>query len=514
VLSLLGGAAGLLGLPPGPASAQHAVDPSGKAGDVLGDGATFSASRLKGLARLLAGTDFVDLDEPLPAALTGVTRRQYNTLLPKPDAMIWGTDGRTIGVQPLLRGPMFPQPVQLFLVENERIRSLAFRPDMFDLSALPADAEDLVDAGFSGFRLVATGGDGPPFPFAELQSATFLHARAGGQEFGPMARLLLVRPADRRGEELPAFRAFWIEMPKRGENSITCHALVDSPSIVAVLQCTLRPGTITVTDIETTLFPRETVDNIGYGGLGTSYFFGGTRRAPNRDLRLAAHKSDGLQVLTGKDEWLWRPLDNPETLQLSAFIDRSPKGFGFVQRSRSFDDFLDDIRRYELHPSVWLEPFSDWGEGSVQLIEIPSESEFNENALSYWRSDTPLEKGNEFSITYRLNWCWAPPTVPQDFTVVSTRVGTVPEHSVSDTQFVVDFASADFPAFATAGIAYALEASAGTIVSSQLVLLPERNSARVRFTLDPDGGDSAELRLSLKQGDLTISETWLYRWTP
>ena len=41
-------------------------------------------------------------------------------------------------------------------------------------------------------------------------------------------------------------------------------------------------------------------------------------------------------MLNGKDEWLWRPVANRETLQLSAFVDANPKGFGFLQRDREF----------------------------------------------------------------------------------------------------------------------------------------------------------------------------------
>ena len=33
--------------------------------------------------------------------------------------------------------------------------------------------------------------------------------------------------------------------------------------------------------------------------------------------RPAAHEISGLQMLTGNGEWLWRPVHNPETLQIS-----------------------------------------------------------------------------------------------------------------------------------------------------------------------------------------------------
>jgi glucans biosynthesis protein len=48
------------------------------------------------------------------------------------------------------------------------------------------------------------------------------------------------------------------------------------------------------------------------------------------------HDSDGLQVHTGSDEWIWRPLSNPRRLLVTSFSTTNPKGFGLMQRDRSF----------------------------------------------------------------------------------------------------------------------------------------------------------------------------------
>ena len=36
--------------------------------------------------------------------------------------------------------------------------------------------------------------------------------------------------------------------------------------------------------------------------------------------------------------------------------------------------------QYERRPSAWIEPLGQWGDGSVQLIEIPSDSETRMNS--------------------------------------------------------------------------------------------------------------------------------------
>ena len=54
-------------------------------------------------------------------------------------------------------------------------------------------------------------------------------------------------------------------------------------------------------------------------------------------------------------------------------------------RQRDIDDYQDDDQHWERRPSLWIEPLGDWGEGAVQLVEIPSESEINDNIVAYWR---------------------------------------------------------------------------------------------------------------------------------
>ncbi len=45
---------------------------------------------------------------------------------------------------------------------------------------------------------------------------------------------------------------------------------------------------------------------------------------------------------TGAGEWIWRPLVNPATLHTNSFMDNNPRGFGLVQRERSFGQYQDD----------------------------------------------------------------------------------------------------------------------------------------------------------------------------
>ena len=76
---------------------------------------------------------------------------------------------------------------------------------------------------------------------------------------------------------------------------------------------------------------------------------------------------------TGAGEWIWRPLSNPTSPAVSTFIDNNPRGFGLVQRDRKFEHYQDLDLAYELRPTYWVEPREGWGEGGVQLVELPTD---------------------------------------------------------------------------------------------------------------------------------------------
>ena len=150
-------------------------------------------------------------------------------------------------------------------------------------------------------------------------------------------------------------------------------ALLDSESTTGAVRMTFRPGDMTIVDVETTLFPRVNLEHVGLGGIGLDLSSSArTTAADVDDIRPAVYESSGLQMLNGKGEWLWRPLHNPETLQISAFVDSSPRASACCSASATYEAFQDDDQRFERRPSLWIEPLGDWGQGSVQLLEIPT----------------------------------------------------------------------------------------------------------------------------------------------
>lgn len=479
--------------------------------NALGEGQRFEPAAVTELARALSKRPFAPVPADLPEALANLNYDQYIGIRALPSAFIWSGEGRGFAVEPLHRGFVFSAPVLLYTVEDGAVRRIAYERTRFDFGRLNVPA-NLGDLGYSGFRLYTSSWGPQPLEFALVQGASFFRALARGQGYGVVARALTLRPAEARGEEFPFFRAFWLERPAPGTNALVAHALIDSESVTGAVRMTFRPGDMTIVDVETTLFPRASLDHVGLGGIGSSYFFGPNDRRGSEDVRVAVHKSKGLQMLNGSGEWLWRPLRNPQTLQISAFVDRNPRGFGLLQRERDYGAFQDDQQRWERQPSLWIEPIGEWSEGAVQLIEIPSESEINDNILAYWRPRAPMVAGAEVTFSYRQFWTWHPPERPELATVAATRVGR--GGGGRRRRFVVDFAGEALNGSAATDIRPALTVSPGTVQGVRTWPYPDRKTLRVAFELDPGTENASEMRLVLESAGKPVSETWLYRWTP
>ena len=141
------------------------------------------------------------------------------------------------------------------------------------------------------------------------------------------------------------------------------------------------------------------------------------------DYRPAVHDSDGLAMLNGRGEQAWRQLQNPASLQHSGFQDRDPRGFGLMQRKRDYADYQDTEADYQKRPSLWVEPVGDWGEGEVHLVEIPTDDEYHDNIVAFWRPKQALAAGQEHRWRYRLHWCRDHAWQPGLATVAGTRIG-------------------------------------------------------------------------------------------
>ncbi len=476
-----------------------------------GGGEPFTGESVKKLAEELAGRDFVRPRMDVPEPFGALSPEQYRDIRFRDEAAVWRGDKIDYELRLLPLGWIYDVPVELWVVEGGKAHQLKADGTLFSLGPLLEKAPQEAPFGFSGFKIAAALNRSDVLDdVVQFQGASYFKAIGRGQQFGLSARGLAINTAQPGGEEFPLFRAFWIERPRSGSSDIVVHALLDSESTSGAFRFVIRPGQWTVFEVDQTLYPRRQLTHVGIAPLTSMFLFGGANNRLRGDVRPSAHNSCGLAVANGMGEKLWRPLTNPVTLQTSAFLDKDPKGFGLCQRDRKLATFEDLEQRFDRRPTAWIEPRGGWGEGYVELIEIPTEEEIHDNIIAYWQPAKALEPGSPHRFTYRLTWGEEAPVAWSGAKVAATRTGTSRHGGIVD--FVIDF---DGPAVKDIREMPAAElaASAGSISNLLVQRHPEIGGVRVRFGLNPGGTELIELRLGLKQGDQLLSESWIYRWT-
>jgi len=438
-----------------------------------------------------------------------LTYDEYRAIRFQPGASIWTGENRTFTVDLFYPGFIYNIPVNVNLVTGKTARRVLFTNEIFDYGTEAPLIEDREGLGYSGFRVRAPINE-PDYldEFLVFQGASYFRAAARGQVYGLSARGLAVRTARPEGEEFPVFTDFWIERPPGLAEQIVIHALLQSRSVVGAYTFTAHPGDETVIDVQAKLFARADLDAFGIAPLTSMFLFDASNRVRFDDYRNAVHDSDGLQILNGRGERLWRPLANPRTLQVSAFLDYDPKGFGLVQRKREFDDYEDAEAQYDRRPSLWVEPQGDWGPGHIELVEIPSDREIHDNIVAYWQPRAPIAAGASAEFSYRLRFT-AEPLDDSRARVVATRTGQSLEEE-ERRSFVIDFEGADaMPADLEAEV----WSSAGEVFHPRGEIVEQSGVYRVSFELDPGRESIIELRATVRSGDEPWSEAWLYRWS-
>lgn len=458
----------------------------------LGAGAPFSHENLIGLMRETARNPFMAAQNRV---LAGINAEQYNNIRIK--TPLFKGEAHGYSVEPLHQGMFFQTPARLFIVENGISREVNYNASLFE--NLPAFEGQ---GAFSGFRITQNNEE-----IAKFQAGTTFRSKANEQVFGTLARALVLNVAEATGEEFPSFRSFWIEMPKNANDPLLITGLFDSESITGLARLTTRFGEATTQEVELTFLPRVSLNHIGFAPMTAMYLFGANDKANTDDTRDAVHEVSALNMNTGKDEWILRSIHNPETLQISTFLDNNPKGYGFLQRNRLFEVYQDLDGQFERRPSLWVEPLGEWGEGQVTLLEIPSESQANKNIIAYWHPKKSYPAKQEVIVSYRLHWAWQAPFETQLATVSQARVGKAANKR---RRFWVDFKGE----LNAAAITPVLSNIRGKVFNIAQRALPENKGMRVSFELDPENNISSEIRLVLEQDKKPVSETWLYRWTP
>ena len=521
--------------------AQASGNPAEQGGGLhFGPARPFSYAALTDRAREMASKPYRPPYRPAPEVVEQIDYEAHGKIRFDPDNALFAprkgaaASGSPESAYPATffhLGRFFGKSVKMHALENgdggTQAREILYAPDYFDMPADSIARKLPEDSGFAGFRLQEStaGGAGKSadwwktHDWVAFLGASYFRAIGELEQYGLSARGIVVNPTAGGGEEFPDFTEFYIAPAQDPEDPVEVYALLDGPSLSGAYRFSLTRGEGVIMDVEKTLFLRADVAQLGLAPLTSMYWFSESERPYRMDWRPEIHDSDGLAVWTGGGERVWRPLNNPEQVTLSSFLDDNPRGFGLLQRDRNFDHYLDGVH-YERRASLWVEPLEGWGPGSVQLLEIPTDDEIHDNIVAFWAGRDPARAGDSRHLRYRLHWLAQEPYPAEDFAqVVATRLGRGGQPGKPRppglTKFVVEFEGgrlAKLPA--KSAPEPVVTASRGEISRVFAEPVPGTDRWRAVFDLASDGNEPVELRMYLALDRTPLSETWRYQLRP
>jgi glucans biosynthesis protein len=478
----------------------------------------FSFTTLAAIAETLAQQEY-SAPTPLPEILSQLNYDEWRSIRQRSDKALWSETEFPFNLQFFHPGSVYDRSVKINLIEAGQSSYLNIERDWFDYGGMAIAPQIPEVTGAAGFRVhYPLKQDDYLDEFLVFLGGSYLRAVGKQNNYGLSVRGLALDTASSQGEEFPWFREFWIETPQAEDTQIVIYALLDSPSVTGAYRFVATPGEEAVIDVTSRVYFRQAVEKVGIAPLTSMYFYGENDRLPGvRDFRPEVHDSDGLQIAFGSGEWLWRPLNNPKYLQVNSFNATDIKGFGLMQRDLAFSSYEDLEANYHARPSLWIEPTSNWGAGHVELVQIPTKDEVNDNVVAYWVPVVKPQVGEAWDFSYRMRWSGATVYQPPGTQVVATRTGL---DQAGVRRFVIDFAGDKFGT--VADISANVSAAEGGSIRNVTVQKNDINQTiRLSFELEvepvsaldkvlPDNGSVIELRAFLTQGVDVVSETWSY----
>ncbi len=500
-----------------------------------GEALAFGLDDVANLARQNAASAFKPASHSIPAELANLDYDGLRDIRFNPDKNLWRNTSPATTTTTGFEANFFHvgpsgDSVRLNEITPEGIRHLPYNPADFNFGKNQVNPQSWPDLNHGGIRAFFNL-NSPAYKdeLVVFQGASYFRALGAGQRYGLSARGLAIDTAGAQKEEFPRFTEFWLEKPAADAKKLTVYALMDSERVTGAYQFDITPGDQTTTDVQARIFvrPPETsgsdkpITTLGLAPL-TSMFFSGENQPRPSDFRPEVHDSDGLMMATGDGEWLWRPLQNPTSTLVTSFTMKSPKGFGLMQRDRSFDRYEDTEARYELRPSAWVTPSGDWGTGRIELLQFSTPDETHDNVAAYWVPEKMPLPGEALSISYQIAWQGKKQQLPPNGWVTQSRRGTGYSKLSAEEQrqridFVLDFAGPAFDALPEGAAVKAISSASsnGRVLESIAYKNPVNGTWRMSLrVLRLDPAQPVELRAFLQHDNNTLSETWTNLITP
>ena len=484
----------------------------------------FSFDILSAEMQALASEEYKAPHEVDEAYLKDLTYDAYRLIRFNPDkAKFSDIENSAFRLHAFHMGWLFKNPVALYEVSDGKATPVGFSTDdfIYERQARDLVPEHVALPGIAGFRLHHP--LNRPDIFDELiafQGASYFRALGKGSVYGLSARGLSINTGSSEPEEFPVFTRFYVERPKSGEPRIMVYAALDSKSVTGAFRFEIVPGDNTLIETTARLYMRADIPQLGIAPLTSMFLFGERNRDKFDDYRPKVHDSDGLEIVKQNGERVWRPLSNPPQLASSYFAEQSPKSFALLQRDRDFDHFQDASALYEKRPSLRIEPLGDWGNGSVRLVEIPSDLEVNDNIVAFWMPEKGGKAGESYEFAYRMLWGDLPAHSVEGLAyVLETRAGaggvSGVENATGSRKFVIDFKDgvlASLPASEIDEIKINSTIMNGKIETQTVTPIVSEGVWRLVMDVTAEEGSIVEMTVHLSGFGRRLTESWAYQW--
>jgi glucans biosynthesis protein len=443
----------------------------------------FSIDDVAKQAKALADKGYEAPKSNLPSQFRDLKFADYQQIQFNHDKAYWKNLNTPFKLEFYHQGMYFDTPVKINEVTADSVKEIKYSPDYFNFGNVKHDADSVKNLGFAGFKvLYPINKADKDDEIMSVLGASYFRVIGKGQVYGLSARGLAIDTALASGEEFPRFREFWIERPNPDEKHLVIYALLDSPRATGAYRLDVYPGKEATVDVQSQVYLRDKVGKLGIAPLTSMFLFGANQPSPVMNYRPALHDSNGLSIHAGNGEWIWRPLNNPKHLAVS-----------------------------------------DWGKGKVELVEIPTADETNDNIVAFWTPEQLPDAGKPLSLNYRLHFtreeeklhspdlAWVERTMRSTGDVKQSNLIREPDGSVA---FLVDFVGPNLKALKsdTPVASQVSVGDNGELVENTVRYNPVTKGWRLTLRLKvKDPKKAIEMRASLANGDKTLSETWSYQ---
>lgn len=477
----------------------------------------FSYDQLVALAKSRAAQAY-KAPSQIPKFLQNLDPDTLSQVTYKRDDALWKSTNESFQVMFYHPGSFYTHAVRIHVIDGNDVSKVPFDKDHFNYPDDKLKQKVPKDLGYAGFKVLhELDHPGKLDEVVSFLGASYFRALGGDEHYGLSARGLAIDTGSDNGEEFPNFTQFWLVNPGKQARQMTIYALLDSPSVAGAYKFVVTPGQATHTHVEATLFTRKAISKLGIAPLTSMFTWGENSLTRLKSYRPEAHDSDGMLISAANGEWLWRPLVNPQKLQMNDFDANNVRGFGLMQRDRNFDHYQSLEYQYERRPNAWITPDGGWGDGHLQLVEIPSDNEVNDNMVLYWVPKDPIKAGRRLHYAYDIKWS-KQQAIPDSLGhVAATRVGLAavkPGQPRNQVRVVIDFVGGELSKLRDPGAVKPRVNAARDVTLSDIEAVPNPHTGgwRLSFLVPTSALNTPlELRAYLagsNGGGLT--ETWSY----